>query len=237
MMRQGSGSGSVAPAVAVLGGILAVLGSISNWAKASAGSFSASAKGIEGWEGKFTIVAGLGLLVAGVSALVGTAGSKKGIRTSALVGGLLATGVATYTALTAKDWMPVIDAASSEIAKELAIPFETARAAVQPAIDRGDLGVSLVAGIYMVIAGGILGLVAAALAGMSRVSDVGAVPGALPGEIPGAPDVAAPGAGLTGWSAPMPVPPAPVPPAPTGTSPWATPEPAPPGSSQDPPPS
>lgn len=255
MMQQRSGSGSIAPAIAVLGGILAVLGSISNWAKASAGSFSASAKGIDGWEGKVTIVAGLILIVAGVSAVMGTAGPTKGIRGSALVGGLLATGVATYTALTAKD--QVIDSATSEIAKQLAIPVATARAAVEQAINRGDLSVSLVIGIYIVIAGGILGIVAAALAGMSRMSEVGAVPGALPGGIPGAPGVA-PGAGLTGWSAPTPAPPAPAetspwatPAPPAETSPWATPPPSgyeppnpvaeepgdAPDASQDPPPS
>lgn len=231
MMQQRSGGGSIAPAIAVLGGILAALGSISNWAKASAGSFSASAKGIAGWEGKITIVAGLVLIGAGVWALAGTAGSKKGIRGSALVGGLLATGVATYTALTPKDWAPVIESATSEIAKQLAIPVATARAAVQQAINRGDLKVSLAVGIYIVIAGGILGIVAAALAGMSRVSEVEAVPGAPPGGVPDAPGVAAPGAGLTGWSAPPPAPPAPAPPTPTETSPWAAPAPTPTGTS------
>ncbi|HEX9122174.1 MAG TPA: hypothetical protein VF984_02275 [Actinomycetota bacterium] len=187
-MRQVEGSRSSAAAVlAIAGGALAVLGSILTWASASAGAFSVSAKGLDGWEGKVTLVGGGILLFTGVAAVVGS--GVVNLRVPAVVGGLLAAGVGIYTALTAQD--QVIDGAAKEIAKELGVPIAAARDAVQTTIDAGVLSVSLEIGLYLVIAGGFIGLLAAVMAEMASRRPVAAT------EV-------GPGAGLAGWSVPSP---------------------------------
>ena len=55
-MQQRSSGATAAGALAVVGGALAVIGSFLSWANASAGQFTVSAKGIDGWEGKATII-------------------------------------------------------------------------------------------------------------------------------------------------------------------------------------
>jgi hypothetical protein len=186
--------------MAVAGGLLAVIGSFLSWANASAGQFTVSAKGIDGWEGKATIFGGILLLI----------------------GGIVAAGVGTYTAVTAKD--QVIDGAASEIAKTLGIPLEQARAAVNQAVNSGALKIALDIGLFMVIAGGAIGIVAGLLA-MSTKTPAPAMP------------AAAGGVGLTGWAAPpapgtpSPAPSSRDPNAPTSAasppSPWVAPNPVP----------
>ncbi|MEW6058676.1 MAG: hypothetical protein AB1551_00785 [Actinomycetota bacterium] len=184
-MEQRTSSGGLAPALAILGGVLVMAGSVLDWATASAGGFSTSAKGINGWEGKVTIVCGISMVIAGVSSFVGATGGKNRLRVSALVGGAGAAAISIYSAMSAED--QVIDGVATELAKQQAVAVEIARAAVQEAIDRGQFAVSLEIGIYLVIVGGIIGIVAAILAMMSRSA---------------APRAPAPAAGLTGWSAP-----------------------------------
>ena len=202
-MQQRSSQGAAAGALALAGGLVVVIGSFLSWAKASAGAFGVSAKGIDGWEGKATIVGGLLLLVGGITAL--SRGSGATLKRLGLIGGLGAAGVAIYTAVTAKD--QVVEGASSAIARQLGIPVEQARAAVQQAIETGALKIALEIGIYLVIAGGLVGLVAGVIAFVSS-EPAPAMP------------VAAGGAGLTGWSVPAPPPvPPPVPPATPGPGP------------------
>lgn len=216
--------------MAVAGGLLAVIGSFLSWATASAGQFTVSATGIDGWEGKATIVGGIVLLIGGIAAF--RRGSADPLKRPGLLGGIVATGVGTYTAVTAKD--QVIDGAASEIAKTLGIGLEQARVAVNQAVDSGVLKIALDVGLFMVIAGGVIGIVAGLLA-MSTKTPAPAMPSA------------AGGVGLTGWAAP-PAPGTPPPPpssgdpnAPTSTaalSPWVTPNPVPepPKASQETPP-
>jgi hypothetical protein len=205
--------------MAVAGGLLAVIGSFLSWATASAGQFTVSAKGIDGWEGKATIFGGIVLLIGGIAAF--RRGSADPLKRPGLLGGIVATGVGTYTAVTAKD--QVIDGAASEIAKTLSIGLEQARAAVNQAVDSGVLKIALDVGLFMVIAGGVIGIVAGLLA-MFAKTPAPAMP------------AAAGGVGLTGWAAP-PAPGTPSlapssgdPNAPTSAappSPWVTPNPVP----------
>jgi hypothetical protein len=206
--------------MAVAGGLLAVIGSFLSWANASAGQFTVSAKGIDGWEGKATIFGGILLLIGGITAF--RKGSADPLKRPGLFGGIVAAGVGTYTAVTAKD--QVIDGAASEIAKTLGIPLEQARAAVNQAVDSGALKIALDIGLFMVIAGGVIGIVAGLLA-MFTKTPAPAMP------------AAAGGVGLTGWAAPpgsgtpSPAPPSGDPNAPTSTesppSPWVLPNPEP----------
>jgi hypothetical protein len=211
-MEQRSSGTNAAGSIAVVGGLLAVIGSFLTWANASAGRFAVSAKGIDGWEGKATIVGGIVLLVGGITAF--TKGSSDPLKGLGLLGGIVVTGVGIYTAVTAKD--RVIDGAASEIARRLGVTLEQARTAVSQAVDSGALKIALDTGLYIVIAGGLLGIVAGLLAMRSK---------------PAAPAMpaGAGGTGLTGWAAPA----APAKPSPTPTpggenAPPAPPEPPPP---------
>jgi hypothetical protein len=211
-MEQRSSGTNAAGSIAVVGGLLAVIGSFLTWANASAGRFAVSAKGIDGWEGKATIVGGIVLLVGGITAF--TKGSSDPLKGLGLLGGIVVTGVGIYTAVTAKD--RVIDGAASEIARRLGVTLEQARTAVSQAVDSGALKIALDTGLYIVIAGGLLGIVAGLLAMHSK---------------PAAPAMpaGAGGTGLTGWAAPA----APAKPSPTPTpggenAPPAPPEPPPP---------
>ena len=225
-METRSSEGLAAPALAVVGGILVVVGSLITWAEASVGPASFSASGIDGWEGKVTIGGGAALLFGGISAFLGSAQARTRMRSSALVGGLAASGVAIYTALTARD--QIVDSAVDEIVAQVpGTSVEEARSTLDLALDGGLLTVTLQIGIWLVIVGGVIGLIAA----VAAISSGGAATTA---------DTA--GSGLVGWASPTPVsdpapswmPPGPEPPSstPPPSSVWAPPPlPAPPSGS------
>ncbi|HKE55014.1 MAG TPA: hypothetical protein VKC55_09635 [Actinomycetota bacterium] len=184
---------SVAGVLALVGGLAAVVGSFLPWAEISAGPFTEQAKGIDGWEGKAAIVAGLVMFVAGARVMAGSHRAITRMRPGAAIGGLVAFGVGAYTALTARDQL--LDAAQGQLP----------RAEVERALDSGLLQLSIAIGLVVVIAGGAQGIVATLLS--IGVSEPAAPPSS--------------GAGLRGWSsdppdrAPSP-PRADVPPAPPG---------------------
>jgi hypothetical protein len=132
------------------------------------------------------------------------------LRTSAVVGGLLASGVGIYTATTARD--QVLDSAAAEMASQVGIGVGQARATLETAMEQGLLRSSLQVGIWFVIAGGLLGVVSASVLWLHREPDR---------QMPAARS----GSGLLGWTA-APAPPS-DPPMGTRSSVWAVP-PAPP---------
>jgi hypothetical protein len=93
------------------------------------------------------------------------------LRPSAAIGGLVAVGVGLYTVLTIRDQL--VEAAATELP----------RAEVERALDSGLLGLTIGIGLYLVIAGGVQGVVAALLALGSRDEPA-----------------ASSGTGLRGWS-------------------------------------
>lgn len=180
-----------AAVLAVVGGILAVAGSFLTWAEASVGPASFSARGIEGWEGKVTTIGGAVLLAGGISVFMGRADARGRLRGSAIVGGLTAAGVGLYTAVTARD--QIVDAAVSEIvAQTPGTSAAQARSSLDLALEQGLLTLSLQIGIWLVIVGGVVGVLAGILAMRQREP---------------AAQVAAAGTGLVGWtSSPTPTP-------------------------------
>jgi hypothetical protein len=224
-MEQRSSGATTAGLIAVVGGLLAVIGSFLTWVHASYGRFAVSVKGVDRWQGKATMVLGVLLLVAGITAF--TKGFSDPTRRRGLFGGVVVVGVgiagvAIYAALIAKD--RVIDAAAGLIVRRLGVPLDQARTAAKQAVNSGVLKIALDIGLYMVIAGGVLGIVAGLLAMGSK---------------PAAPAMPAPASemGLRGWAAQAPPTPLPTPPpgnenmpAPTGSAPssWTAQNPAPP---------
>jgi hypothetical protein len=165
------GRAVLAGALALAGGVLAIVGSFLAWAEVSAGPFTVQARGIDGWEGKAAIVAGVVMVVAGFRVLAGAHRAMARLRPSAAIGGLAAVGVGLYTVLTVRDQL--VEAAATELP----------RAEVERALDSGLLGLTIGIGLYLVIAGGVQGIVAALVALGSRDEPA-----------------ASSGAGLRGWS-------------------------------------
>jgi hypothetical protein len=157
--------------LALAGGVLAVVGSFLTWAEVSAGPFTEQSKGIDGWEGKAAIVAGAVMVAAGIRVLAGSHQATARLRPSAAIGGVAAAGVGLYTALTIRDQL--VEAVATELP----------RAEVERALDSGLLELTIGVGLYLVIAGGVQGIVAAIVALGSRDEPVDPS-----------------GAGLRGWS-------------------------------------
>lgn len=187
------GRAVLAGALALAGGVLAVVGSFLPWAEISAGPFTEQAKGIDGWEGKAAIIAGAVMVAGGIRVLAGSHQAMARLRPGAAIGGLVAAGVGVYTAVTIRDQL--VDAAATELP----------RVEVERALDNGLLQLSIAIGLYLVIAGGIQGIVAALVAlgsrnesvvqsgqGLRGWSSTGTEPPGVPLTPPAMPDVPAP---------------------------------------------
>ncbi len=203
---------------AIVGGALAAVGSFLAWASVSAAGQGVSAKGTDGTDGYITLVAGIILILYGVVRLTGNAmGTKKAMAVIAIVAGLIAGGVAVYDAVTAKD--RVLDEAASTVASTAGVSETEARALLDQAVDSGQVGISLSFGIFVVIAGGVLGVIGGVMGLRSSGEPVPEMP-----EMSTVSSSAAP--------APMSPPTTPGPPAPM--SPPTTPGPPAPGMPGDP---
>jgi hypothetical protein len=121
-----------------------------------------------------------------------------------ILAGIVGGGIGLYDALTAKD--SVLDAAAEELAPSFGASAELVRTALDQAIDAGQLSVTISIGLYVVIAGGIVALVAGIL-GLRGSSEP---------EVAG--QTAAPAPPVTASGAPD-VPPAPMPPPAPPTDP------------------
>jgi hypothetical protein len=158
---QGSTPSRAAPMVAlfaIVGGLLSAVGSFLAWASVSAAGQGVSAKGTDGSDGYITLVAGIILILYGVSRLTGSAiGTKKAMAVIAIVAGLVAGGVAVYDAVTAKE--RVLDEASSQVASSAGVTKEQARTLLDQAVSSGQVAISLSFGIFVVMAGGVLGVI------------------------------------------------------------------------------
>lgn len=171
MPEEVQGRSVVAGALALAGGVAALVGSFLPWAEITAGPFSEQARGIDGWEGKATIIGGAVMILAGTRVVLGSHQAIARLRSRAAIGGSLVAGVGIYTALTVRDQL--LDAAATQLP----------RAEVEGALDTGLLELSIGVGLYLVIAGGAQGILAAVVAMGAR--DEAPAPS---------------GAGLRGWS-------------------------------------
>jgi hypothetical protein len=215
-----SSTSSPAPLIGIVAGVVIAIGAFLPWAKETALGNSETAAGFDGWEGKVCLIAGVGIAIRSFVAM--RQGRTRQIAAAVLIGGIIATGVAAYTAVTAKDQFH--DALVSELVSQGIVPDEaTASTAVQAAIDGGQVTVSISFGLYVVIFGGIAAMAAGAMAlTAGPVSTPSAGVPAGPAD-PSA-GFGAPAGGFD--SQPPPTPSAPAAPAPGETLP--PPEPSPP---------
>jgi hypothetical protein len=144
--------------VAIVGGALLAVGSLLPWAEVSGSGESVTAKGLDGSDGYITLAAGV---VAVVTGLVMLRGTRRAVAVVAVLVGLVGGGLALYDALTAKD--SVLDAAAEELAPSFGVSADQVRAALDQAIDEGQLGVSISIGLYVAMAGGLIAIVGGVL--------------------------------------------------------------------------
>ncbi|MGA9159802.1 MAG: hypothetical protein WB297_02900 [Actinomycetota bacterium] len=140
--------------LAIVGGGLLAIGSFLAWAEVSGGGTSVTAKGIDGSDGYITLAAGLVAILVGI---VMMRGSRRALAILAILAGVVGGGIGLYDAVTAKD--SVLDAAAEELAPSFGASTEQVRAALDQAIDAGQLSVSVSIGLYVVIAGGVVAVV------------------------------------------------------------------------------
>jgi hypothetical protein len=165
----------VAPILMLVGGALAAVGSFLSWANVTVSDVSATAKGTDGSDGYITLVCGVVLVVVG---LVSFRGGRRALGVLALLAGLVAGAVGVYDAVTAQD--SVLDAVAEQVAPQVGASVSAVRAILQQSADAGDLNIQLQAGLYLVIAGGALGLiggiVAVATAGRAEMRSAPTMP-------------------------------------------------------------
>ncbi len=145
---------SIGGILAIIGGALLAVGSFLPWAEVSWGGTSVTAQGIDDSYGYFTLAAGSFALVVGI---VMRRGAKRELAVLAVLAGLVGGGVGLYEALTIRD--SVLDAAAEQLAPSFELSTEEVRAALDQAIETGQLGLSISIGLYAVIAGGVVALV------------------------------------------------------------------------------
>jgi hypothetical protein len=148
----------IAGIVAMVGGALLALGSFLPWAEVSGSGASVTAKGLDGSDGYITLAAGL---IAVVGGLVMLRPTRRAVAVVAIFAGLLGGGLALYDALTAKD--SVLDAAAEQLAPTFGVSTDQVRAALDQAVDSGQLGVSIGVGLYVTMAGGLSAIVGGVL--------------------------------------------------------------------------
>ena len=153
-----AGSGSAGGVVALVGGVLVVVGSFLPWARLSAAGTAVSAKGIDGSDGKITLICGIVLLLYGIGGMTGAVrAGKRALAVVAIIAGLIAGGLALYDAATAKK--RIVDDLSSTVAGKVGVSTDQARRLLQAAVDSGRVQIRLGFGIFLVIGGGLLGVV------------------------------------------------------------------------------
>jgi hypothetical protein len=209
-MQQGSeGRGSpIGTAVGVVGGALLVAGSFLTWVTLSGGGDSVSAKGTDGSDGWITFGAGLVLIAVSLAAM---RAGRRALAILAIVAALAGGGIGVYDALTVRDQI------AEDVADQSGITTEQARTFIDQSIDAGEFELSVGAGIFLVIGGGVLGLIGGAM-----LMTGGARPPGMPAEVGSAPmsvgyppaqeEVAPPAHDVAPPSGPPPAPPPPPPP-------------------------
>jgi hypothetical protein len=148
----------------------AVAGSFLEWFRVHLGraglglvARTISSKGIDGSDGKITLIAGVVAVLMGLLMFMWSSGRQRiAMGVVALLGGLTAGGLAGYDALTQNE--RVVDALAPSLASRTHIPLAMAERLYQGLFNSGALRSSVGIGIVAVIAGGAVAALAAAVA-------------------------------------------------------------------------
>jgi hypothetical protein len=160
----------IAEVLVVLGAAAAAVGSFLEWFRIRVEvrglgvvARTVTSKGIDGSDGKITLIAGLVAVLMGLVMVLWTSGSRRvAIGVVALLAGLTAAAISGFDAATAQQRF--IDANAPALAARTHIPAATAARLYEALFRSGALKISLAPGIFIVIAGGALAAVAAGIA-------------------------------------------------------------------------
>jgi hypothetical protein len=217
MQTEAKRPAPIAPILMVVGGALAAIGSFLSWANVTVSDVSATAKGTDGSDGYITLIAGIILVVIGV---ISFRGGRRALAILAILAGLVAGGVGIYDAATAED--SVLDAVAKEIAPQVGAGVDAVRAVLQQSADAGDLDIKIQTGLYLVIAGGALGLIGGVIGVATAKRNAMRGAPSMPATMGSEPSSASPPM-TTGDTAPPPMSPPPAsPPPPPPFDPPAT---------------
>ena len=159
-----------AEGLVIVGGAAAIIGSFLVWFRVHLSlkglglvARTVSSKGIDGSDGKITLIAGVVAVLMGLLMVVWSSGGPRvAMGLVALLGGLTAGGLSGYDAATPQQRF--IDANASELAAKTRISLAQAERLYQGLFNSGALKISLALGIFLVIAGGLVAAIAAAVA-------------------------------------------------------------------------
>jgi hypothetical protein len=171
----------LAEGLVVVGGVAAIVGSFLVWFRVHLGlkglgvvARTISSKGIDGADGKITLIAGVVAVLMGLLMFLRNSGRSRVARgVVALLGGLTAAGLSGYDAATPQQRF--IDANAPELAAKTHISMAQAERLYQGLFNSGALKISLAVGVLVVIAGGAIAALAAAVALGKSPEEVGTV--------------------------------------------------------------
>lgn len=165
-MQRSTKGRTTAAAVAIVGGALLTVGSFLNWAELSLDSSrQAFARGTDFSYGWFTFIAGLGVAACAVGWIVGW-WRRLLLGFAALLSSVTALGVGLFFALARDD--RVMDVVALRLASRTDSPVDTVKAGLVMIVNHGLASISVQIGLYVIIVGGLMGIVAGALALISQ---------------------------------------------------------------------
>lgn len=164
-MQRSTKVRTTAAPVAIVGGALLIVGSFLNWAELSLDSSrQAFARGTDFSFGWFTFIAGLGVASCAVGWIMGWWGKPLGL--AALLSSATALGVSLFFALARDD--RVMDMVASRLASRTGSPVDAVKASLVMIVNHGLASISVQIGLYVIIVGGLMGIVAGVLALIPR---------------------------------------------------------------------
>jgi hypothetical protein len=162
----------IGPVLAIVGGVLLAIGSFLTWVTVDvrAQDVSDSGTGIDVDDGWITLVLGVVLVVAGV---INLRSSRRALAVVAIVLGVLGLALGVWEIVTVEE--RALDAFAEELAPQFGISTGEFRALLDVAVEQGEVDISGGIGLYLVLAGSVLGVVGGALQLSSTRSTASAV--------------------------------------------------------------
>ncbi len=149
--------------VTVLGGGLIAVGSISDWAAISLGNTTLNAvptKGIDVWQGKATLALGVLIVVAILGLRVVRAERRAIVAVGIVVLAVAASGIAVWSLTSLESVAGDIGvSAIAKAAEEAGLSAASSRLIVTQLMDRFGIEIQAQAGLWFVVAGGVLAIV------------------------------------------------------------------------------
>ncbi|MEX0832773.1 MAG: Trp biosynthesis-associated membrane protein [Actinomycetota bacterium] len=143
--------------ISVLGGFLVALGSLLPWAEVDFGGI-ATTVGIDLGDGLITLVAGAVMVISVLAMRVGkTSRARRGLGVVVIAGGLAAVSIGVGALLGNKDKfaLPAVEVKLEQVAEQTGLPLERLKEQLAEQLEV----IEVQPGIYVVIAGGAIGII------------------------------------------------------------------------------